>query len=114
MSTCNYTEQRTTFTLGEVVRKFSPAYVETYKVSGRGLKILSNIGNCKTPAFGGHLISCPCGYKNYVYHSCGDRNCPQCQGIKRELWIDKMAHHLLPVKHYHVIFTIPHQFNEMA
>jgi len=44
----------------------------------------------------------------------GDSNCPQCQSLKRELWIDKMEHHLLPVKHYHLIFTIPHELNDLV
>ena len=43
----------------------------------------------------------------------GDSNCPQCQNLKKELWIDKMQHHLLPVKHYHLIFTIPHELNDL-
>lgn len=34
--------------------------------------------------------------------------------MKKELWIDKMIHHLLPCKHFHIIFTIPHELNELV
>jgi len=63
---------------------------------------------------GGHLTVCKaCNNKVYSYNSCGDANCPGCQNIKKELWIDKMSHHLLPVKHFHLIFTLPHELNDL-
>jgi len=63
---------------------------------------------------GGHLTVCKaCNNKVYSYNSCGDTNCPGCQNIKKELWIDKMSHHLLPVKHFHLIFTLPHELNDL-
>lgn len=77
-------------------------------------KIIRNISNCKTAALGGVRVTCTaCGHESYHYHSCGDRHCPMCQHIKKQLWIDKMAVVLFPLKHFHVIFTIPHQLNEL-
>jgi len=61
------------------------------------------------------LVECDsCDYSQEVYNSCGDGNCPQCQNMKKELWIDKMKHHLLPTKHFHIIFTIPHELNDLV
>lgn len=75
--------------------------------------VLEHIGNCKTEALGGHKISCTaCQSEIYSWNSCGDSHCPQCQNIKKELWVDKMANHLLPIKHFHVIFTLPHELND--
>ncbi len=63
---------------------------------------------------GGQRITCMgCGQTTYHYLSCGDRHCPLCQNIKKQLWIDKMAHILFPIPHFHIIFTLPHQLNEL-
>jgi len=78
------------------------------------VKVLEHIANCRTAALGGHWVKCShCDYEKVIYNSCGDSNCPQCQNIKKELWIDKMVHHLLPIQHYHLIFTVPHQLNDL-
>ncbi|MCK5897396.1 MAG: transposase, partial [Cocleimonas sp.] len=76
--------------------------------------ILGHISNCKTAALGGHKTTCTaCQNEVYSYNSCGDANCPNCQNVKKQLWIDKMSAHLLPVKHFHIIFTLPHQLNDL-
>lgn len=63
--------------------------------------------------FGGHEIICEgCYHRIYSWNSCGDTNCPQCQNIKKQLWIDKMVHHLLPIPHFHIIFTIPQELRD--
>lgn len=114
MSECTAEKSTSTFTIGQIVRQFGQSFVDCYHPNGRIVKTLAHIGNCRTASLGGHLVRCTaCGYEKVVYNSCGDSNCPRCQNMKKELWIDKMSHHLLPVKHYHVIFTIPHQLNEL-
>ncbi|MFK7980946.1 MAG: transposase [Saprospiraceae bacterium] len=71
-------------------------------------------GTAKRLVLGGHQTTCTtCNNRIYSYNSCGDSNCPQCQNIKKQLWIDKMSHHLLPVKHFHLIFTLPHELNDL-
>jgi len=114
MSDCSTTTLLTKFTIGEVVRQFGQAYVDAYQPCYRTVKILRSMANCRTAALGGHLVSCSaCDYQKKVYNSCGNSNCPQCQNIKKQLWIDKMVHHLLPTKHYHIIFTLPHELNDL-
>ena len=39
--------------------------------------------------------------------SCRNKHCPKCQFIKQEKWVDKLKEKLLPVKHFHFVFTIP-------
>jgi hypothetical protein len=36
-----------------------------------------------------------------------------CQNIKKEIWIDKQLEKMLPVKHYHLVFTLPHELQEL-
>lgn len=46
-------------------------------------------------------------------HSCRNRHCPRCQGVDKELWIEDRKHELLPVKYFHVVFTVPHELLEL-
>ncbi len=63
---------------------------------------------CKTAALGGHREGCNnCGYTRIHYNSCGNRNCPTCQGVNKEKWIISRQQDLLPVKYFHAVFTIP-------
>lgn len=46
-------------------------------------------------------------------HSCRNRSCPRCQGALSEAWMEKTQARLLSCDHYHVVFTLPHEFNEV-
>jgi hypothetical protein len=64
---------------------------------------------------GGHTSACECcGYIQVSYNSCRNRHCPKCQGIKQTLWVDELIKSSLPVKHYHIVFTIPHELNDIC
>ena len=72
------------------------------------LKALSLIGMCKTEKLGSHKEKCTsCGHERLHYNSCGNRNCPNCQGINKEKWILARSFDLLPVKYFHGVFTVP-------
>jgi len=65
---------------------------------------------CRTPEQGGHVQSCPDGHESHVqYHSCRNRSCPRCNSLGKERWVESQQARLLPVDHYHVIFTLPHE-----
>lgn len=71
-------------------------------------KVLTAISRCRTPALGGHLDVClECGREHPSYNSCGNRHCPKCQALAQERWIEARAKRLLPVEHFHVVFTQP-------
>jgi len=55
-----------------------------------------------------------CGHEQYIYHSCGNRHCPSCQGSKREQWIINQQSCLLDVPYYHVVFTIPRELHGLC
>ncbi len=50
----------------------------------------------------------------YQYHSQRNRHCPNCGNNKKEVWIEARMAELLPIKYYHVVFTLPHQLNAMV
>jgi predicted nucleic acid-binding Zn ribbon protein len=69
---------------------------------------------CRTSALGGHVEACPDGHIARIhYNSCGHRFCPRCGYRKRQKWITQQREKLLPVRHFHVTFTIPHAFNDL-
>jgi hypothetical protein len=71
-------------------------------------KVLTAISRCRTPALGGHIDYClDCGREHPSYNSCGNRHCPKCQALAQEHWIEARAKRLLPVEHFHVVFTLP-------
>ena len=79
--------------------------------------VLSRIERCRTADLGYHAYQCTdsdCGAMQYVYHSCRNRHCPGCGNSKKEEWIEARMKELLPVKYYHVVFTIPHQLNSLV
>lgn len=80
-------------------------------------KVLHRLKICRTALLGYHAFHCTneqCGKIKYQYHSCRDRHCPQCGAIKKEEWIEARMQELLPVKYYHVVFTLPHELNSLV
>ncbi len=80
-------------------------------------KVLQRIRTCRTAALGYHVYGCTkdeCRHIQYQYHSCRDRHCPNCGAIKKQEWIEARSRELLPVKYYHVVFTLPHELNSLV
>jgi len=100
--------------LGAIIGKFLPGLLKKKGVSTHQLKVLSALANCRTPQLGGSVMACTsCGCVHYIMHSCRNRHCPRCQGIDKELWIEERKGELLPVKYFHVVFTVPHDLLEL-
>lgn len=96
------------------MRTWGEEFIEKFKPHFTVQKAIRDIGLCRTPRLGGRQIVCQdCGHTHEVFNSCGNRNCPICQSIKKELWIDKTANNLLPTAHSHIVFTLPHEFNPL-
>lgn len=55
-----------------------------------------------------------CSNITISYNSCRNRHCPKCQFSKREQWILDREVDILPVRYFHVVFTVPHQLNPVA
>lgn len=98
--------------LADIIGRFGKDYVKQYHPSGQQLKVLTDIVLCRTYELGGHEEECDCcSQVRYSYNSCGNRHCPKCLATKQALWMDKLIDNTLPVKHYHIIFTVPHELN---
>ena len=106
---------RAKFELADVVRQFGYQLSVSDKLNVRQVKVLNSIVSCRTAALGGHQEACDsCGTVRNSYNSCGDRHCPKCQAAKQAFWIDDLVHNTLPVKHFHIVFTVPHILNQLC
>ena len=79
--------------------------------------VMHRLKTCRTAALGYHVYRCSdeqCGHIKYQYHSCRDRHCPNCGALKKQEWIEARMQELLPVKYYHVVFTLPHELNSLV
>jgi len=107
----SYTAPRVT--VQQLLQKHAPPFNKNVHVT----KVLQRIRTCRTAALGDHVYGCTkddCRYIKYQYHSCRDRHCPNCGAIKKQEWIEARSQELLPVKYYHVVFTLPHELNSLV
>jgi hypothetical protein len=78
-------------------------------------KIIRLISICRTEELGGRKEVCDhCGRTQTLYHSCRNRHCPLCQFLKKEKWIEEKKNDVLPYQYFHVVFTIPHDLNQIV
>jgi predicted Zn-ribbon and HTH transcriptional regulator len=77
-------------------------------------KVVNAIINCRGPKLGGHKLVCQdCGYEQISYNSCRNRHCPKCQANKRAEWVNARTQELLPIKYFHIVFTVPALLNDL-
>lgn len=103
---------RTKFELADAVHLFGSGLIAKTKLTPLQARVLGKIAACRTAALGGHEEACEnCGTVRYSYNSCGDRHCPKCLSAKQAFWVDDLVQSTLPIKHYHIVFTVPHVLN---
>ena len=106
---------RPSFELADIIKKFATQFFLQYKPNAHQQKILNTLSVCRTSALGGHKEKCSCCHKTLVsYNSCRNRHCPKCQSSKQAFWVEDLLATTLAVKHYHVVFTIPHVLNKVC
>jgi hypothetical protein len=106
---------RTAIGLADVIRIFGDRVASAESFTSLQGKVLGRIAYCRTAVLGGHEQVCrQCGTVRYSYNSCGDRHCPTCQAARQAFWIEDLMHSTLPVRHFHLVFTVPHQLNTLC
>lgn len=70
--------------------------------------------NCKSGNLGFNISQCPdCGHLEFHNNSCRNRNCPNCQAVNKEIWVDKRRAEVIDTPYFHVVFTLPHELNPL-
>ena len=95
-------------------RLFGQASLQSFNAYSKG--VFTQLHHCHTASLGMHTYKCSdhhCSSFHYQYHSCGNRHCPNCGGLKKEQWVEDLTADLLPTHYYHIVFTLPHEFNPL-
>jgi hypothetical protein len=97
-------------TLQNIFQTSFSRYAAKHRLPLKHHQAAQAIMSCRTPSLGGHEQHCPDGHESHIqYHSCRHRNCPKCNAMPKEQWVQKQFQKLLATDHYHVIFTLPHE-----
>ena len=100
--------------ISTLFERFGTALKQQYKLSKEQHKVLNLIGLCRTGKLGAHKEQCSrCGHQKIHYNSCGNRHCPNCQGVNKERWFLDRSYDLLPVKYFHGVFTVPSELRNL-
>jgi hypothetical protein len=100
--------------LADVFRQYGERYQRTHRLSAAQQKVMRAVSVCRTPELGGHLDRCEsCGFERPAYNSCRNRHCPKCQALAKARWLGKQTSELLPVGYFHLVFTLPYEFNRL-
>jgi hypothetical protein len=109
------TPRRVGLEVADIVRAYEQAYRHSHTLTLDQATVLRAIARCRTAALGGHLDECDlCGRKTPAYNSCRNRHCPKCQGLAQAKWIAEREERILPVRHFHVVFTLPSELHGLA
>ena len=77
-------------------------------------KAAQAILDCKSGKLGMNFSRCDdCGHISVHNNSCRNRNCPNCQAVPKELWVDKRRSEVMDSPYFHVVFTLPHELNSL-
>lgn len=89
-------------------------YCDSFPPSSVQAKAAHSIMNCKSGKLGCNISICDdCGYTDFHNNSCRNRNCPNCQAVLKELWIDKRKSEVIDTPYFHVVFTVPSELNAL-
>ena len=70
--------------------------------------------NCRSGKLGCNVSRCSeCGHMEFHNNSCRNRNCPECQAVLKEVWVDKRRAEVIDSPYFHVVFTLPHELNPL-
>lgn len=106
---------RPTLEVADILRAHGDAYRQQRPVSPAQAAVLTQLIQCRTAALGGHLDHCDtCGFQRVSYNSCRNRHCPKCQASKRAAWVEARLNRVLPVPHFHVVFTLPKELHPLV
>ncbi len=102
-------------TVQDVFHQFYASFQENHSLSPQQAKASWDIMNCRTAVLGGHASLCEeCDHLAIRYNSCRNRHCPLCQGLKKDIWVDKRSKDILHAPYFHNVFTIPKELHPLV
>jgi predicted Zn-ribbon and HTH transcriptional regulator len=101
--------------VADIFNIYSDEFIKNNNLSVQQIKTIDAIKSCRSSELGYHKLVCnECGHEQISYNSCRNRHCPKCQMTKQIKWIDKLKAEVLPVRYFHIVFTLPKQLRVLA
>lgn len=96
--------------LQNIFTMFTP-YLERTPQPLKNRKAIYAITHCRTRSLGVSYFSCKDRHEVIEQlHSCRHRSCYLCAQKQRRDWIETQKRRLLNCPHFHVVFTLPHDY----
>lgn len=96
-------------TVIEVLRRFLPDFLRGRPALNRAQgRAIWAITHCRTAVMGGHLDACEPGCtREFHFHSCNHRSCPQCGREHTAEWVARELGRRVGAPYFMVTFTLP-------
>ncbi len=101
----------------DILRRHGADYLTRFgeRIPAAHLKAMADILACRTGELGGKLIECQdCERQQYIHYCCRNRACPTCHGRETADWVAARAKELLPVRYFHLVFTLPAELRDVT
>ena len=98
-------------TVRDILRAYEAQYVASHgdRMPPVERRACAEMAACGTAALGSHTWLCDsCGELQVAYNACRNRHCVRCGGRRRAVWLERVRQRLLPIQHFHLVFTLPH------
>lgn len=89
-------------------------YCSSFQPSAAQAKAAHSIMQCRSGSLGCNISICgECGHVQVHNNSCRNRNCPNCQAVLKEVWVDARRAEVIDAPYFHVVFTVPAELNAL-
>ncbi len=99
--------------VADVLRAGAGSFLASHAVPTVVHKAVHAMLACRTAALGGHVGVCDAGHLSHWYNACRHRSCPRCAFFRVQRWLERQSRLLLGCAHHHLIFTVPHELNDL-
>ena len=105
---------REPYAIREVFAHSLDDFLEDHYTSRVQRDAANAIADCKTGRLGVNFTTCDeCGYTEAHNCSCRNRNCPNCQGVMKDVWVEQRRAEVIDARYFHAVFTVPHSLNAL-
>ena len=103
-------------TVIDALRRFLPAHLREHRhAMGEAQRRAAwAITHCRSAEMGGHLHACDkCHTREFHFHSCNHRSCPQCGKDATALWVERELGKRVGAPYFMVTFTLPEELRPL-
>ena len=100
----------------DALRRFLPDHLREHRhaMSKAQRRAAWAITHCRTAVMGGHLHACvPCHTREFHFHSCNHRSCPQCGKDATAAWVERELGKRVGAPYFMVTFTLPAELRKL-